>query len=470
MQNDNNDIDPQHGSPVTVVVGALCLLALLSMLPWGRLTDNRMKDFSLLSDILHSAPVHYVTEEIIDPALKEALKEPQAIDTAVHASTADSSAVHAISTPIHHDTFNPRVDGEMVIEDYSGGEAAAILRNAVAGGRLRCAMIGDSYIEGDIFSSAIRKRLVERFGGHGVGYSAPVSAVAGFRRTVRLSSEGFTACDIRNNRLDSLHTLPGEFFRAEVGATARFRGEKSGVHTASWTRSRLLYMAPNEGTISTSIDGGTTWDEHEVVASTDPQCIEVNGETADFRIRCNVPGLVVFGAWLDAEGGASLDCMSLRGYSGISHRSLSIATAHKLAQWVDYDMIIVEYGMNALSSEQTDYTAYGNLMKRVLLRIKACYPGAAVVMMGVGDRGQKQGTEIASLPTVGAIVSAQRKAAREAGVMFWDMREAMGGENSIVEWRDGGYVNADYIHLNHKGGEKMGRLFVESLNRLIDAE
>lgn len=94
-------------------------------------------------------------------------------------------------------------------------------------------MIGDSYIEGDILSGSIRRRLQDRIGGRGVGYVPMTSAVAGFRRTVRLSSQGFTACDIRNDRLDSLHTLPGEYFRAARGATATFRGEKNGAHTAS---------------------------------------------------------------------------------------------------------------------------------------------------------------------------------------------------------------------------------------------
>ncbi len=89
-------------------------------------------------------------------------------------------------------------------------------------------------------------------------------------------------------------------------------------------------------------------------------------------------------------------------------------------------------------------------------------------MLGVGDRGQKQGGEVASLRTAAAIVDAQRRAAREAGVMFWDTREAMGGENAIVDWRKRGLVNADYIHLNHKGGEEMGRLFVESLKRALN--
>ena len=107
-------------------------------------------------------------------------------------------------------------------------------------------------------------------------------------------------------------------------------------------------------------------------------------------------------------------------------------------------------------------------MKNVVLRLKACYPSAVIIMLGVGDRGQKQGSEVASLPTVTAMVDAQRRAARAAGVMFWDTREARGGVNSIVDWRDRGLVNADYVHLNYKGGKEMSGIFCESLLHLID--
>jgi hypothetical protein len=53
----------------------------------------------------------------------------------------------------------------------------------------------------------------------------------------------------------------------------------------------------------------------------------------------------------------------------------------------------------------------------------------------------------------------------KVGGVFWDMYEAMGGENSMPE-----FVNAtpplaidDYIHFNRDGAAKMARLFVKSL-------
>lgn len=459
----------KQGSPASVVIASFCALCFVSMLPWGEITGNRLKNFNLFSDIIHSTSAEYVTEEIIDPALSKALADNEQIliNTEPVERKRDSIIITSSEAEGHCSEFlSPRVDGFMALEDYSGGVAVSRLRNAAESGTLRCAMIGDSYIEGDIFAGSIRRRLQDLYGGEGVGYVPMTSAVAGFRRTVRIKSKGFSACDIRNELKDSLHTLPGEYFRAARGAEVSFKGEKGGYHTGAWSRSRIIFTAPQSGVISTSTDG-QNWIEHTVEASEKPQCISVDGLTSRFDVRCDIDGLIVFGAWLDSPSGVSYDCMSLRGYSGISHRNMSISTSRSIAEWVDYDLIVIEYGMNALSSQQTDYTPYGNIMKRVLLRLKACYPDAAIIMLGVGDRGQKQGTSIASLPTTAALVDAQRSASRDVGVMFWDTREAMGGEDAIVEWRERGLVNADYIHLNNKGGEEMSAIFVESLMRVL---
>ena len=72
------------------------------------------------------------------------------------------------------------------------------------------------------------------------------------------------------------------------------------------------------------------------------------------------------------------------------------------------------------------------------------------------------------MPTVQAMVNTQRALAREAGVVFWDTRAAMGGEDAIVDWRNDKLVNADYIHLNFDGGRRLAGLFVKALDSSIN--
>lgn len=288
----------------------------------------------------------------------------------------------------------------------------------------------------------------------------------GFRRSVFQSDNGWTVADIRKlSGGDPLRIIPGEYCIGDYGATASFRGSKL-AHADSWSVARLLCVAPLGGSVTMRGDGvAKTFD---LAPSADISCLTLEGETSTISVTSGADSLSVLGLWLDDPTGVSVDCMSLRGNSGATHRSLSVDVARRMAEHIDYDMIIVEYGMNALSSEQTEYSSYSLLMRRVVERLRQCYPDASILMFGVGDRGQKSGTDVVSLPTVEAMIKAQRDCAAASGVMFWDVREAMCGAGSVVDWRDRGLVNADYIHLSHKGGAELASIFVKSLFMKLD--
>ena len=88
--------------------------------------------------------------------------------------------------------------------------------------------------------------------------------------------------------------------------------------------------------------------------------------------------------------------------------------------------------------------------------------------MGIADRGEKVGTEVSSMAACAAMVNSQRELARKTGTAFWDTRAAMGGENSVVEWRNRKLVNADYTHLNKDGGRELARLLFNALNLAVN--
>ena len=68
-----------------------------------------------------------------------------------------------------------------------------------------------------------------------------------------------------------------------------------------------------------------------------------------------------------------------------------------------------------------------------------------------------------AMPTAQAMVDAQRDAARFGCALFWDTRAAMGGDNAVIEWRDAGEINPDYIHLNAKGGSRLAILLYNAI-------
>lgn len=96
--------------------------------------------------------------------------------------------------------------------------------------------------------------------------------------------------------------------------------------------------------------------------------------------------------------------------------------------------------------------------------MRACYPNADILIMGIGDRGEKRGGEVHSMATSKNMVDEQREVARRTHSMFWDTQEAMGGQDAIVKWASSGLANKDYIHLTHKGGRELATRFVNALN------
>jgi lysophospholipase L1-like esterase len=69
------------------------------------------------------------------------------------------------------------------------------------------------------------------------------------------------------------------------------------------------------------------------------------------------------------------------------------------------------------------------------------------------------------MDSVPLMVEAQREIARKTEIAFYNLFEAMGGENSMVSFveNDPPLANKDYTHLNSLGGRRVATIFVKSL-------
>ncbi|MGN0223103.1 MAG: GDSL-type esterase/lipase family protein [Muribaculaceae bacterium] len=460
------------GGVIIILLTAVVIVAALSLVPWGKLTGNMLKDFNLLGDLFPTEHASYETHEELDPELAKLAQEPEVMpdstaSDSVHVAGSTNSG--AIPLDSIDENFEAPRSGEVVlIEDYTfDGSGLRRLRAALsqaATRNVRIAVIGDSYIEGDIFTQDVRAALQSQYGGSGVGYMPAYCEFAGFRRSVRQSGSGWHEREIRKMRNHDYRIIAGKYYVGYNGANARFEGTKSPAHVDSWDRTLVQVVAPaHSGTITlTAADGTST--SQAIEASGAVQTVRLDAHTTSVKLSSTVDSLVVLGVYLDANTGVSVDCMSLRGNSGIGHRNLNAEIISQQRQTVDYDLIILEFGINALSSDQSDYSYYAKAMTRAVQAIQSCYPNSVVMLMGIGDRGHKQGGSVVSMHTCPAMVAAQRSVARVTGCLFWDTRAAQGGAGAAIDWHRRGLVNADYIHLNHKGGAEFAKIFINSLN------
>lgn len=467
-----------HSSPryiVTLVGIAFAMLLILSAIPWTDLTGNVIKDFNLFEDLFPSEKkVASNAPEIVDPELADLMAQADEIHTTADNEKIDSTVVdqpitQAVSIPavvpsVYEAPINS--DGTVLIENFSASaEAFPHFKAALthAGERnVRVAVIGDSYIEGDIFCQDLRKLLQDEYGGEGVGFMAMHSDFPGFRGSVTQSSSGWILHDIRKmNRNDSLRTLSGDYARAQNRARSTYKATKS---QPSWSKASYMFIAADSATITLSADGVPS--SFDVGPSHSPQRLVLDGPMKEFSIN-SPEGIVGLGAYLDGTAGIQVDCMSVRGNSGLSLGKLNPTLCNAMRQYIDYDLIILEFGMNILSAEQTNYNTYGKGMLHAVERVKACYPNADILIMGVGDRGVKDGPNVVSMPTCHALIKAQRELAQNTGAFFWDTHAAMGGDGAALKWRNNNLLNADYIHLNHKGGGRLADIFFRSLKQSL---
>ena len=457
----------KKGKPFIIIGSAVVVLIGLSFVPWSDLTGGYIKDFNLLGDLFGSETTAVTASETIDPELEKALAEA---DAQSKRPVAGDASVTTTASPEHvKPAAAPRINDEMVIEDYTANSQGLAHFRAALDNRAtrpaRIAVIGDSYIEGDILTMNIREMLQDTYGGCGVGYMPVSSPLVGFRTSVKQTCNGWTEHDIRKQSKDEYKSLAGEYFTSSAGAKSTYSGTSKLRHLDAWDNTRFLFVAPSDATVTIATDGGEQ--TFNVTGSGDVQCLSVPGHTTTASIKTANAGLQALGVYLDGNNGVAVDNMSLRGNSGITHRKISNTLASQMRRDVDYDLIIVEYGINALSSQQSDYSGYRKLMEQTMAKLKECYPKADILMLGIGDRGQKINGSVVSVPTSDNMVTAQRTAARNAGVLFWDTREAMGGEGAVVTWREKGFINPDYIHLNAKGGAELARIFVNSLKKSL---
>jgi hypothetical protein len=179
-------------------------------------------------------------------------------------------------------------------------------------------------------------------------------------------------------------------------------------------------------------------------------------------IRFSFPdtaGLITYGVSLEDTTGVIVDNFSIRGTAGTAFGKIASSVLKRFDQLMGYDLIILEYGLNVMEGEKTDYKWYGNAMVKTIQYLQDCFPNASFLLLSVSDRSMKKDGEYMTMPAVNSFVTSQRRACSDAGIVFWNLFRAMGGEGSMIEWANANppKANKDYTHLTFVGGRWLAK-------------
>ena len=356
------------------------------------------------------------------------------------------------------------------VEDYSVGHVGltrffTAIRNRMELGRpVRVAFLGDSFIEGDILVADFRTEMQRRFGGRGVGFVPIASAAAQYRPTVKTQSKGWTTWSMLTDHEHpytlSCMTFEGDTSEASFAVEAgkrypeldsvpclHFIYEKN-THTemlvsVNGTKDSLRVSLPPTDSIS-------QWTYRQVT------------HRADFRF-VRAKGFRALGVVMETDEGITVDNYSMRGNSGAVLERLDSASCRTLNALRPYDLIVLQYGLNVANDSVMQYGWYAKRMEGVVQHVRKCFPSADILLMGVSDRSRQENGAFYTMPSVLALLHAQRQAARRAGVVFWNTFGAMGGKNSMVSYVEKNWASKDYTHLGFGGGRELARILTEAL-------
>lgn len=357
------------------------------------------------------------------------------------------------------------------IEDYSVGHIglkrffSALANRSHMNRPVRVAVLGDSFIEGDIMVADLRNDLQNMFGGNGVGFVPITSVAAQYRPTIDQKPEGWTTYSMLYNKKHN-YSLSGMVFEAKSDKaklafkTSEYYNRLKRVNTV-----QFLYEGKEGATMQFSCNASSDTIVQQLPSYTylNKYILQVASITEGCFSFTNAKGLKALGIVLEDNKGVVVDNYSLRGNSGFTINQLNPDYCELFNKVRPYDLIILQYGLNVVSDSMLQYGWYKNRMIETVKHLQRCFPESDIMLLSVTDRANQYNGKYKTMPAVLAMLHAQRQIAKQTGIPFWNMFGAMGGESSMVKYVQKGWASKDYTHMSFRGGKEIAKSLMKAL-------
>jgi len=397
-------------------------------------------------------------------------------ETAHPQPTGTSHGTAALSVPDHGKDWIPG-SLRIRIPDESQPAYHRLFARLASGKGVQVLHYGDSQIEGDRISGALRRRWQDRWGGFGPGIQPPVPLVQSFALTQKLSGKWrrHARYGLRDTTdLDEHYGLLASYATAEtedgLACIEVGRERRSPISFGQWTHLELWHDTVHARCIVST--AGVPVDTLFPGAPPGTLSLPNSGmkpeaPSIDLCFEGSPPRLF---ALHPVGKGVQWHSIAMRGSSGTLFRKLSRATFSNQLRTLDPDLIVLQFGGNTVpyTLDSSAAERYGGWFKRQIELFQQLAPQAAILVIGPSDMAEKTGLEWTSFPQLDAIRWAIRNASLDAGVAHWDLLEAMGGLGSMPAWvaSTPPLAGPDHVHFTPRGAKQVG----EWLDRAIWAE
>jgi len=334
-------------------------------------------------------------------------------------------------------------------------------------GSVRIAYFGDSMTECDKIVLDVRKGYQNKFGGQGIGF-VPLSGLSKFFSGSILyeySPKWDTYCDFCSKKVspDSLG-ISGFVSFAKPGVWTSYRGGSLPlVHPTFFYGRSNNSDAKMIITIDTNTVDSVRLNPVEILNK-----YSLASLPSELKIKFdNADSIPFYGINFSGDSGVNVDNFALRGNSGLPLGKFNMDLMNAFHKEFDYDLIVLQFGMNVLKLKPGPYDWYESGMTEVVHHIRKCFPGADILIVSVADKATKYDGEMKTDYKLTKLIETQERYAKNTRAAFIDIFQMMGGRGSIVRWVNETPPLAwpDYIHFTPKGSKKMGGLIFEKLDK-----
>ena len=346
-------------------------------------------------------------------------------------------------------------------------------RGGTARRPVRIAFLGDSFVEGDILTADLRERLQAAFGGRpggGTGFAPMASPLTAFRRTVKTQAKGWTTYNIMQRKaapefLREHFYVSGWVSQPAAGASTRWENTDYRKGLDGVTDARILFLSPHDSRVEVTLND-TLRREFGVPGDASVRQIAVSAphiHSLGFRVLSGPEQFIGYGAIFEGRG-VVVDNYSIRSNNGQAMFWTNPSVNARIHSFAPYDLVILQYGLNIMQAGVKSYRGYATQIEKMVAYVRQCFPGAAVLVLGVSDRSVKTDAGFEPMDAIPYMLESQRSAARNTGAAFWPTSDAMRAQGGMAEFVRNGWAGKDYTHINYAGGRRVAWALFDALN------
>jgi lysophospholipase L1-like esterase len=336
---------------------------------------------------------------------------------------------------------------------------------------IRILHFGDSQIEGDRITGYIREELQNEFGGSGFGLIPAIQIIPSGAcwqnysgAMDRFATWGIDIPRASNGRYGLMAQMVKVYDSAVVNVG---KSSQAFSHGTEFTQVRLIF-GNNTGPFRASLtaNGGFCGEQVVTDSVAGLHIFTWKLKTPATKATINMSGTAeIYGIAFDGDYGVAMDNIPMRGSSGNVFTQINSTLLSQGCQQMDVGMIILQYGGNVMPSI-TGLRAiewYNEVMTKEIQHLQRACPNAVILFIGPSDMSKNFDGVMQSYPYLSRHNDSLKSTAQATGIAYWDMFNAMGGENSMPVWVSKGLSSPDYIHFSTKGTLKVGEMFFHAL-------